>query len=33
VESSRLSPCTGVTLERARKRKLTISVGAIVRKA
>jgi 2-polyprenyl-3-methyl-5-hydroxy-6-metoxy-1,4-benzoquinol methylase len=33
VESSRFSPCTGATLERARKRKLTISVGAIVRKA
>jgi 2-polyprenyl-3-methyl-5-hydroxy-6-metoxy-1,4-benzoquinol methylase len=33
VESSRFSPCTGVTLERARKRKLTISVGVIVRKA
>jgi 2-polyprenyl-3-methyl-5-hydroxy-6-metoxy-1,4-benzoquinol methylase len=33
VESSRFSPCTGATLERARKKKLTISVGVIVRKA
>jgi 2-polyprenyl-3-methyl-5-hydroxy-6-metoxy-1,4-benzoquinol methylase len=33
VESSRFSPYTGVTLERARKKKLTISVGVIVRKA
>jgi 2-polyprenyl-3-methyl-5-hydroxy-6-metoxy-1,4-benzoquinol methylase len=33
VESSRMVPCTGATLERARKRKLSISVGAIVRKA
>jgi 2-polyprenyl-3-methyl-5-hydroxy-6-metoxy-1,4-benzoquinol methylase len=33
VESSRMAPCTGATLERARKLKLAISVGAIVRKA
>jgi 2-polyprenyl-3-methyl-5-hydroxy-6-metoxy-1,4-benzoquinol methylase len=33
VESSMFSPCTGVTLERARKRKLTISVGVIARRA
>ena len=33
VESSRFSPYTGVTLERARKMKLTISVGVIARKA
>ena len=32
VESSRLAPCTGATLERARKWKLSISVGIIVRK-
>jgi len=32
VESSLLAPCTGSTLERARKLKLTISVGAIARK-
>jgi 2-polyprenyl-3-methyl-5-hydroxy-6-metoxy-1,4-benzoquinol methylase len=33
IESSRFSPCTGVTLERARKKTLTISVGVIARKA
>jgi 2-polyprenyl-3-methyl-5-hydroxy-6-metoxy-1,4-benzoquinol methylase len=33
VESSRFSPYTGATLERARKMKLTISVGVIARKA
>jgi len=33
VESSRLSPCTGATLERARKWKLSISVGVVARKA
>jgi 2-polyprenyl-3-methyl-5-hydroxy-6-metoxy-1,4-benzoquinol methylase len=33
IESSRFSPCTGATLERARKLKLTISVGVIARKA
>jgi len=32
VESSRLAPCTGATLKRARKLKLTISVAAIARK-
>jgi Methyltransferase domain len=32
IESSYLSPCTGATLERARKLKLTISVGVIARK-
>jgi len=33
LESTRLSPCTGATLEWARRRKLTISVGVIARKA
>jgi 2-polyprenyl-3-methyl-5-hydroxy-6-metoxy-1,4-benzoquinol methylase len=33
IESSRFSPCTGATLERARKLKLTISVGVIARKS
>jgi hypothetical protein len=33
IESSRLSPCTGATLERARQLKLTISVGVIAHKA
>jgi 2-polyprenyl-3-methyl-5-hydroxy-6-metoxy-1,4-benzoquinol methylase len=32
VESSRFSACTGATLERARKWKLSISVGVILRK-
>lgn len=33
LESSRFSPCTGATVERARKWKLSISVGVILRKA
>jgi 2-polyprenyl-3-methyl-5-hydroxy-6-metoxy-1,4-benzoquinol methylase len=33
IESSRLAPCTGATIERARKHKMTISVGVIARKA
>jgi 2-polyprenyl-3-methyl-5-hydroxy-6-metoxy-1,4-benzoquinol methylase len=33
VESTRFSPCTGATLERARKWRLSISVGVILRKA
>jgi 2-polyprenyl-3-methyl-5-hydroxy-6-metoxy-1,4-benzoquinol methylase len=33
IEGSRLSACTGVTLDRARKLKLTISVGVVARKA
>jgi 2-polyprenyl-3-methyl-5-hydroxy-6-metoxy-1,4-benzoquinol methylase len=33
LESIHLAPCTGATLERARRRKLTISVGVIARKA
>jgi hypothetical protein len=33
IESSRLAPCNGTSLERARKLKLTISVGIIARKA
>jgi len=33
IESSRLAPCNGTSLERARKLKLTISVGVIARKA
>jgi 2-polyprenyl-3-methyl-5-hydroxy-6-metoxy-1,4-benzoquinol methylase len=33
VESHLFSPCTGVTLERARAKKLTISVGAVIRRA
>jgi SAM-dependent methyltransferase len=33
IESIRLSPCTGATLERARRLKLTISVGVIARKS
>jgi 2-polyprenyl-3-methyl-5-hydroxy-6-metoxy-1,4-benzoquinol methylase len=33
IESSHLSPCTGESLERARKLKLTISVGVIARKS
>jgi len=32
VESTRFAPCTGATLERARKRKLSISAGVIARK-
>jgi 2-polyprenyl-3-methyl-5-hydroxy-6-metoxy-1,4-benzoquinol methylase len=33
VESSRFAPCTGSTLERARKQKRSISVGVIARRA
>jgi 2-polyprenyl-3-methyl-5-hydroxy-6-metoxy-1,4-benzoquinol methylase len=33
IDKIRLAPCTGATLEWARRRKLTISVGAIIRKA
>jgi hypothetical protein len=32
IESSRLAPCTGATLEQARRLRLTISVGAIAHK-
>jgi 2-polyprenyl-3-methyl-5-hydroxy-6-metoxy-1,4-benzoquinol methylase len=32
IESSRFAPCTGATIERARKRKMTISVGVVARK-
>jgi 2-polyprenyl-3-methyl-5-hydroxy-6-metoxy-1,4-benzoquinol methylase len=32
IESSLMAPCTGSTLERARRLKLTISVGTIARK-
>ena len=33
VESSTFAPCTGSTLERARKQKRTISVAVIARGA
>ena len=33
IESLRFAPCTGATLDSARKRKLSISVGVIARRA